>query len=721
MLKKTRSVRTWVLPMSLMINCAHAIVLNNPYSANNSRASIYYASFTEQPKTLDPARAYSSNEYQFIAQIYEPFLQYDYYERPYKLIPLTTHTMPAIRYLNSRHEVIRGEDIQHIAYSVYTLSIKPGILFQQHPALAKNNQGEYRYLHLPESFLEDNNITALADFAYTGTRELVIDDYIYQIKRLANPAVHSPIYGLMSEKILGFREFGAGLSPRVEGQYVDLRKYSMSGLKKVDKYTFEITLKGQYPQFLFWLAMPFFSPIPWEAEAFYVQKDMSEKNISFDWYPVGTGPFYLSENNPNKSMVLKKNTNFRLEYFPVDPSRASLQNEPLKLQRIPMIEAAVFTLEKESIPRWNKFLQGYYDLSGIGSDSFDQAIRIDALGHLQLSPSMQKKKLQLTKTSDSSIYYLGFNMLDSVVGGGSNRARLLRQAISIAVNYQENISLFLNGRGQLAQGPIPPGIFGFVAGENGINPYVYQWADNKIVRRDLDDARRLMTAAGYSNGRDPQTGKNLVLHYDITTSGGPDDKAQLEWMRKQFAHIGIDLDIRATQYNRFQEKMRNGNAQIFSWSWAADYPDPENFLFMLYSKNAKVTFGGENAANYSNARFDTLFEAMKSLPNGPRRQEIIDKMVAIVRHDAPWVWGINTENITLAQPWLRVTKPSGFNMNQLRYLSIDVAQRNQLRRAWNQAKIWPLGVGFLLMVLSCVPLIRAYRKNNKSKALRLKP
>ncbi len=91
-------------------------------------------------------------------------------------------------------------------------------------------------------------------------------------------------------------------------------------------------------------------------------------------------------------------------------------------------------------------------------------------------------------------------------------------------------------------------------------------------------------------------------------------------MRKQFASLGIHLNIRATLYNRFQEKMRTGEVQLFSWGWSADYPDPENFLFQLYGKNAKVPYGGENAANYSNPEFDRLFEQMKNRANDKQRQ-----------------------------------------------------------------------------------------------------
>jgi len=187
-------------------------------------------------------------------------------------------------------------------------------------------------------------------------------------------------------------------------------------------------------------------------------------------------------------------------------------------------------------------------------------------GEVGLTDAMQKKGIDLLTAVTTSIFYVGFNMADPVIGGDSEQARLLRRAISIAVDTEENISIFSNGRGIAAQGPIPPGIFGFRAGEAGINRYVYDVVNGKPKRKSLADAKELLNMAGYPNGRDAKTGQALTLYFD-TASAGPDGKARLNWMRKQFAKLGVQLVIRATDYNRFQDKMRKGKAQIFMWGW----------------------------------------------------------------------------------------------------------------------------------------------------------
>ncbi len=85
--------------------------------------------------------------------------------------------------------------------------------------------------------------------------------------------------------------------------------------------------------------------------------------------------------------------------------------------------------------------------------------------------------------------------------------------------------------------------------------------------------------------RRPGQTASAILRYNLY---GVDDRSLLDWRREQFKKLGIDLIIRATDYNRFQEKVRKGRVQIFSWGWNADYPDPENFLFLLYGGNGVV-------------------------------------------------------------------------------------------------------------------------------------
>ncbi|HVV69135.1 MAG TPA: ABC transporter substrate-binding protein [Patescibacteria group bacterium] len=694
--------------MLLLSGCRDQ-VWNNPHPLKEYGENVRFGSFDAPPKTLDPAQSYSVDEQMFIAQVYEPPLQYHYLKRPYTLIPLTARSMPVVRYWDTNHQPLPSNALpQQVAFTTYDITIQPGVFYQPHPAFAKDAQGNYRYHHLSEHQLR--GISQLGDFPYSGTRELTADDYVYEIKRLALPDVNSPILGLMSGHILGLTDYAATLraaydkqrAEKVMAPWLDLRNYPLAGAQVLDKYTYRITLIGQYRQFIYWLALSFFAPVPWEADYFYSQPGMARRNINFSWYPIGTGAYMLTENNPNKQMVLERNPNFHAEYYPTEgePGDKAAGYLTDAGKRLPFVDKYVFSLEKEPTPRWNKFLQGYYDQSAIGSDNFGEAIAMDAYDKPRLTSQLLNKGIQLRTSVEPSSFYYAFNMLDDTVGGYSKRAKKLRLAISIALNEEELISIFLNGRGIAAQGPIPPGIFGYISGAAGINPYVYDEVNGEPVRKSLETAKKLLAEAGYPNGRDAQTGKPLILRYD-TTSTSPVDKDQFDWMRKQFARLGLELNIEAIDYNRFQDKVRGGDVQFFPFGWIADYPDPENFLFLLYGPNSIVKNNGVNNANYANPQFDALFNQMKGLENTPQRLEIIQNMVGIAQADSPWVWGVFPKTYILSQAWIAPIKPNPVANNILKYQRVDPALRVKLIVSWNRPVVWP----FLLLVLVVLALV----------------
>ena len=715
--------RSLVLLLACLLCACTASPWNNPYPAADAVQNTLYAAFDERPKHLDPVLSYSENEAIFVAQIYEPPLQYHFLRRPYELIPLTATEVPKPTHLDARGQILPDNSpVEEVAYSVYRIAIKPGIYYQPHPAFAKSATGDLLYHALTPADLA--SVQTLADFKRTDTRELTAADYAYQIKRMAHPKLHSPIASLMSEYIVGLSELAQRLAQayaelEAKGHrppFLDLSQFEIEGVKVIDRYTYEIKLKGKYPQFRYWLAMPFFAALPWEAERFYTQAGMQEKNITLDWYPVGTGPYMLIENNPNRRMVLQRNPHFHGEIYPLEGEASDQPMIEDAGKPLPFIDQAIYSLELENIPYWSKFLQGYYDTSGISSDSFDQAIQFGTQGEPELTEAMAGKGLQLLTAVEPSLFYMGFNMLDEVVGGLTERARRLRQAIAIAVDYEEFISIFTNGRGIAAQGPLPPGIFGYKEGAEGINPSVYEWVNGQPRRRSIEAARSLLIEAGYPDGRDTTTGKPLVLHYD-TALTGPEAKARLDWLRKQFIKLGLQLDIRATDYNRFQDKMLKGTAQIFEWGWNADYPDPENFLFLLYGPNAKALHQGENAANYQSPDFDRLFERMKSMENTAERQALIDQMVAHVRRDVPWAGGWHPVQYSLYHAWYKNTKPNQMARNTLKYRRLDPPLRARLRAEWNHPVLWPVIVLASLMVMGIVPAVLSYRRRERATAL----
>jgi len=699
--------------IALLIGCSDE-PLNSPYDKSDND-NIFYSSFQERPKHLDPARSYSSNEYAFIAQIYEPLFQYHYLKKPYELIPLTAKEMPSIQYLDNNFNETKSK--KNAYYTKYILKIKKGILYQNHPAFHKDNNN-FTYHNLSRTQL--SGINTLKDFQYNSTRELISDDYIYQIKRLADYKNHSPISGVMQEYILGFTEYKNKINAfkKNNQEYKNnfILENEISGVKKIDNYSFSITLKKSYPQFKYWLAMPFFSPMAWEVDLFYQQNGLQKKNITLNWFPVGTGPFKLTENNPNLRMVLERNKNFRGEVYPSASDK--ITNRKLesfnKAKVIPYIDKAIYSLEKEQIPRWNKFLQGYYDNSGIMSDNYDQAVSLSKSGDITLTEELKSQGINLTTAAAASTYYIGFNMLDDVVGGNTKQSRLLRQAISIAIDYDEYISIFANGRGVLAQSPIPPGIFGHQDGINNYNQVLFSKEKEGVVKKDIEAAKKLLNIAGYRNGIDENTGKPLILYFEAT-GAGPDTYAFLNWLRKQFKKINLQLVTRVTDYNRFQEKMINGTGQIFQWGWNADYPDPENFLFLLYGKNGKVKFGGENASNYSSQEFDKLFLKMKNMKNSLEREILINKILKIIQNDSPWVWGFHPKSFSLSHKWVENIESNLMANNTLKYKRIKNDIRMEKIKIWNKPNFILLYFLLFLVFIFLVSIFIMIKMKDREK------
>jgi len=699
---------------------------NSPYPVSEKRSLTYYTTFSGEPETLDPGRAYGSFMYEILCPIVEPPFQYHLLKRPYMLEPLTAAEVPTAE---RRPVAWQGKPIEA---TVYTIRIRPGIQYQNHPCFVEACR------RLTES--DARGIRCVADFGRTATRELVAADYVHAIRRLADPRVQNPILPTLQQNLLGLREYCEAIEAalaaerkrraeavgplynqeqdeRLDPIRLDYGAFPFPGVREVDRYTFEVVLPHPYPQMLYWMAMPFFAPVPPEAIDFYSQRPLLERGITFDRNPVGTGPFVLAELDPTNQIVLERNPNFREERYPnlppppADRPQAQALYEELRDAgmlhdagaRLPLIDRAVFRMEKEWVPRWNKFRQGYYDACGISSDVFDQAVTLTSQGDAVLSDDMRRQGIRLLTSPAAVIHYFAFNMDDPVIGGYSEAKQKLRRAISIAYDVEEEIAIFLNGRATVAHSLTPPGIFGHEEGEAGMNPFVYRWdtARGRAVRRSLDEAKQLLAEAGYPGGYGPD-GKPLEIRF-VNGWAGAASRPRLDFVTKQFRKLGIHLVAETTDWNRFQEKVRAGNYQMIAWGWAADYPDPENFLFLLYGANSRTRGGSENNANYVSPEFDRLFEQMRHMENTPERLAILRRMKRVLQRDAPWIFGYHDIAFALVHEWYRNAHPHAMANNTLKYRRVDADLRATRREEWNRPRWTPVLVVAAVLVLAVVP------------------
>jgi oligopeptide transport system substrate-binding protein len=275
--------------------------------------------------------------------------------------------------------------------------------------------------------------------------------------------------------------------------------------------------------------------------------------------------------------------------------------------------------------------------------------------------------------------------------------------MSLMVDSNEYCRLFNNGLGVPAQSPLPPGIYGYDPSYR--NPY-------RTV--DYAKATRLLAEAGYAGGIDPATGAPLRLTFDSYETSAS-RRLAYQFFVNAWRKLGIDVEIDATNYNAFQKKVRNGAYQIFLWGWIADYPDPENFFFLLWSEMRRSKNNeGPNSANFSHPEYDRLFMAMRTRDNDAKRAQIIGQMRAILQEERPWIELHHREEYSLYHGWVKNYKPMPLSeATESKYEDIDAHTRAALRTAWNAPVYWPVYALLALFVALLVPAVVTYLKERQ--------
>jgi ABC-type transport system substrate-binding protein len=683
---------------------------SSPWPPGAAAQNIVYTAMQENtPRHLDPTASYWQNDALVTYQVYEPLYSYHYLKRPYQLVPKSAAALPTVRYLDAQGRPLPDDAPgEQAAESVYDIPIKPGILFQPHPAFAKDEQGRYRYHAMAPGELGDRR--SPLQFEHTGTRELVAEDFVYALKRHATTRITAPIYGIFSEYVVGLKAYGdlikaedaklrKGLdASSLDRPFLDFRRWPLEGASAPDKHLLRIRIKGKYPQWKYWMQTTFFSPVPWEADAFYAQPGMAANGLSLDNWAVGTGPFMMTVWEKDRRIEMRRNPNYRGEPYPCEGMPEDKAAGRLKDcgKKTPFIDGVVAVVEREATPQKNKFRDGYYDIEVWERTDLGVNYLVEAQDSDQVRAVYEARGMTFPTYSDVGNYYIGLNMLDPVLGGGKDpasreRARKLRQAIAIAIDWEEYSQVFPKKAGETAMGLVPPGLFGSREGtREGLNPVTHTWANGKPVRRPLADARRLMVEAGYPNGRDAVTGKPLVLNYDFYAPPTPERKPEIDWVVRQFAKLDIQLEVRATDNNQFQDKVRKGKHQVYWSGWLADYPDAENFFFLFYGPNAKSVSDGENTSNYQNPEYDRLFQQLKLLDDGPAKQAVIDELGKILREDAPLSFGFFPYSSVAVHGWVHNVKRAILVQDFGRYIRLDTERRVAALAAWNRPVWWPL-------------------------------
>lgn len=479
-------------------------------------------------------------------------------------------------------------------------------------------------------------------FAGGRGRELVAGDLVYSFKRIANIKTLSPNWGRLDGRIVGLDEFREYTKSCEGAGDVDYSR-KVAGLEAPDGHTFVIRLKEPWAQVVYGaLADTAYSPVAKEAVDYYGEDIVS--------HPVGTGAFRLNEWRRGSYIELVRNERFRGERYPSEGESSDVEAGYLADagRAIPFADRVVWTIVEEYQPAWLMFLQGKIGAGVVPKDSFDEVIT----GGGELTPAMKRRNIHLETFSDPSTYWLGFNMADEVVG----KSKALRRAISLAIDRERFIELFFNNRHKVAHGVIPPMMASY-------NPDV---KGKGYSRYDPEKAKELLVEARGIIGGD------LPMLRIAMPGAGTWFRQYGQFLKRSLAGVGLEVEVQYMDQPTFQEKVKSGSVQMFASGVSASIPDAVEFLSLFYGKSDGSR---ANAFDYSNERFDRLYEKARVMPECPERRGLYQEMELMVLEDCPAAFLNHRVAYVLHHDWYKNYKPHAFAYGLSKYRRIDKAQQ----------------------------------------------
>ncbi len=534
---------------------------------------------------FDPAQISDIYSRTITPHIFEALYTYDHLARPAKIKPLTAAGMPE----------------SSADFRTWTVKLKPGIFFADDPAFKGQK------------------------------RELVAQDYVFALKRFADPALKSPVWpGLEQEGYLGLNELRQeGIKNKKPFNY----DRELEGVRALDRYTVQFKVKHPRPRFIEGLAASdLFGAVAREVVQAYGDK-VAE-------HPVGTGPFRLKQWRRGSLIVLEKNPGFRPMFYEAEPAADDAQGQALLAQfkgrRLPMIDRVEVSIINESQPRWLSFLNGQSDLIERVPPEFINL----AMPNGEVAPNLVKRGIEAHRVAASVVTITYFNMDDPVVGGYSPAKIALRRAINLGTDIEREIHLVRRGQAIPAQSPVVPNTTGYdpaFKSENGeYNPA---------------KAKALLDLFGYvdkdgDGWRDLPDGKPLLLVKASQTD--PLSRQFNELFKRDMDALRIRSQFNLGQWPEQLKAARAGKLMMWSVGGSAAAPDGQGSLARLNGAEA----GSGNFARFKNARFDAIYERMQALPDGPERLALFDEAKRIAIAYAPYKYHVHTFVTDLTHPWV---------------------------------------------------------------------
>lgn len=559
-------------------------------------------------QTLDSGNLTDVYSLGIASQIFESLYEYHYLKRPCELVPLLAEEMPQI-----------SDD-----YLTYTIRIKKGIFFQDDPC-----------------------------FPDGKGREVTAADFVYALKRIANVKYMSQRWPDWNGRIVGldeFREFTKGFQRELDVDY----SRPVEGLQALDDYTLQFKLTKPWPQLAWYLASAVTAPAAREAAEYYGRDIM--------YHPVGTGPFRLKIWQRSFYIELVRNETWHGGFYPAEGEPSDAENGYLADagKPLPFADAILYRIIEEFQPAWLMFLRGDLDMMQIFKDNFSQAVNPDTL---TAAPEMSERGIRLLVFDDPSVFWVGFNMQDAVLGPN----KPLRKAICRAIDRQAANRLFFNGVHKIAYGYLPP----------GLEEYDPNIVHTDYARYDPAEARALIQEAQALFG-------GPIPPLTIAIPGTSNLDRQIgQFLQKYFADVGLQLRVDYMDWPTYLDGLNKGKLQIFFSGASPSIPDSLDMLMAFCSWN--WGYGG-NHFYYSNPQFDDLYRQVEGMFPGPERTRLCRRMERIMLDDYPAAFLNHRVSIAIIHDWYRNAKPHVFSYNTAKYRKIDLEQRSRYKKLLKELK-----------------------------------
>jgi peptide/nickel transport system substrate-binding protein/oligopeptide transport system substrate-binding protein len=374
---------------------------------------------------------------------------------------------------------------------------------------------------------------------------------------------------------------------------------SVEGLQALDAYTLQITLSQPYAPFINLLGMAQAQVLP--------REEVKRLGAEFGRRPIGTGPFRFVHWTAGEEITLEANE----AYYTGRPFL-----DRLHYRIMPDHQTILAEFEKGALEDVDLTSQEGTPLS---SDPRFRFVRKPLLTTIFLWLDMHHSPLNNSK---------------------------VRQAINHAINRGAIISGIRQNRHVPARGILPLGM-------PGSNPDLAEYT------YDPTRARQLLAEAGYPDG------KNLPPLELWTSAKGTAVLQEHEMIKRDLERLGMRIELYTAenwkQYKTAVLGKRPG--AMYRYSWFADFPDPDNFLFPLFHSQSP-----DNYANYSNPAVDRLLEQARSESDYLKRIQLYRQGEELIMADAPVVNLMYYTLETLFQPYVQ-----GIELNALgeRYIPME--------------------------------------------------